>query len=101
MKSRNRLTNHRAKDLVFVFTNMRVQKGLIKIQNPQTSIYRCFDQRATKGEGATPLSAEPIVEEEDKAPQAALGEEDVDDFDDFNDADEALQGLWLQHDSEV
>ncbi|CAM6127165.1 unnamed protein product [Calypogeia fissa] len=100
-KSRNRLTNDRAKDLVFVFTNMRVQKGLTKVRNPHTSIYKRYEERRARNDGPRPLSREPAENEYYDVTRAFLGEEEVKDIDTIDDIDEALQGLSLDHHNEI
>ncbi|CAM6112533.1 unnamed protein product [Calypogeia fissa] len=99
-KSRNRLTNDRAKDLMFVFTNMRVEKGLTKVRNPHTSINKRYEESRARNDGPRPLSTEPIKNKNFDAARAFLGEEDVEDIDTIDDADEALQGLSLDHHNE-
>ncbi len=92
-KSRNRLTNDRAKDLVFVFTNMRVARGITKVRNPHTSIYRRYEERRATNDGLRPIPIEqiPLIGNDD----ISHDEEDIQDFDAIDDANEVLQGLSL------
>lgn len=100
-KSRNRLTNNRAKDLVFVFTNTRVQEGLTKVRNPHAAIYKRYDERRIENDVRRPLPMVLSDNEEYDATLASTEEEDVEDFDNIDDADEALQGLSLDNDNGI
>jgi hypothetical protein len=98
-KSRNKLTNDRAKDLVFVFTNMRVEKGLTKIRNPHAAIYNRYYENQARVDGVMPLS-DNTSEEENDATRTFHEDAIVEDLDTIDDADEALQGIGLQYQEE-
>src|SRR5450759_4585429 len=87
----NRLTNDRAKNLVFVFTNMRVQKCLTKIRNPHVDIYNRYYENEARSDEVRPSSTN-IHDEDDNATPTYHEGGDFEDFDATDDADKALEG---------
>jgi hypothetical protein len=65
-KSRNRLTNERSKDLVYVFTNYRVQHELTRVQNHWASIYHRFGKKNDNQRNMDENINEFDVEEQDE-----------------------------------
>ena len=101
-KSRNKLTNDRAKDLVFIFTNLRVEKGLTKIKNPHSAIYNRYYENQLRLDAVMPLSAN-MRENHSDSSLAAEDDKILEDMDaiDVDDVDVALQGDGLQYEEET